>query len=264
METGGYRLKGISSEKDIDKPVVSIITVVYNSEHLIEKTIQSIQQQTYSNIEYVIIDGGSTDGTLEILKKYNDTIAYWISEPDKGLYFAMNKGLEAASGVYVWFINSGDQVYSKTTLENMLSISDNQDVIYGNAMIIDEHYQEIGLRRLGPPEVLTKKSMQQGMVVCHQAILAKRSLVPLYKTHYTLAADFDWVTSILSKTNSVFNTHQILCKYMDNGFSKNNIVKALKERFGIMVWNFGLFQTMLNHIYISFKFLRFLILHRRF
>lgn len=264
MERGGYSLQNISNRKDVNKPVVSIITVVYNSEQLIEKTIQSVISQSYPNIEYIIIDGGSKDQTVPIIKKFDPLISYWESEPDKGLYFAMNKGIEAATGDYVWFINSGDQIYREDTLEKIISASNREDVLYGTAMIIDESSNEIGLRRLAPPEHLTKKSMQLGMIVCHQAVIVRRKLAPLYETKYKLAADYNWVVSILSKTNSVFNTHEILCQYMDNGFSKNNIRKALKERFGIMVRNFGFPTTMFNHIIISIKFFRFLTLHRRF
>ncbi len=264
METGGYRQQNINSRKDPNKPVVSIITVVYNSEALLEKTILSLSHQSYTNIEFIIIDGGSKDRTLEIIKSHNQSIAYWISEPDKGLYFAMNKGIEAATGDYIWFINSGDEIYQPLTLETIIASSNNEDVLYGNAMIIDEDSHEIGLRRLRPPLQLNKKSMQMGMIVCHQAIIVKRPLAPLYETKYKLAADYNWVVSILSKTTSVFNTHEILCKYMDNGFSKNNITKAIKERFGIMVRNFGFLTTIFNHIVISIKFFRFLFLNRRF
>ena len=105
---GGKRFRRIR-EKLNGPPLVSIITVVYNGHRTLEETIQSVVNQNYPNIEYLIIDGGSTDGTMEILKKYDDTIDYWISEPDKGVYHAMNKGIEIAQGEWLYFLGSRRQ-----------------------------------------------------------------------------------------------------------------------------------------------------------
>src|SRR5688572_4810851 len=96
-------------------PLLSIITVVYNGEQLLEKTILSILNQTYTNIEYLIIDGRSKDRTVDIIKKYENKISYWVSEPDKGIYDAMNKGMNAAKGDYIWFINAGDVIHAQNT-----------------------------------------------------------------------------------------------------------------------------------------------------
>ena len=101
-------------------PKISVITVVYNSVSYIERTIQSVLSQTYPHIEYIIIDGGSGDGTTEIIKKYSGSLAYWVSEPDKGLYDAMNKGLAKATGEFVWFINSGDEISGSKTDSDMI------------------------------------------------------------------------------------------------------------------------------------------------
>ena len=112
---GGYRDKGVSSSGTPGMPVVSIITVVYNDAAGLKSTMESVQGQAYSNIEHIIIDGASTDGTLDLLKEEGGKAAYWKSEPDTGLYDAMNKGLKAAVGDYVWFINAGDLIHSKDT-----------------------------------------------------------------------------------------------------------------------------------------------------
>ena len=116
-----------------------------------------------------------------------------VSEPDSGLYDAMNKGLKLATGDYVWFLNAGDQVYASDTVENMVDgLRGMPDVIYGGTMIIDEQQHEIGDRRLKPPEKLSWKSFRQGMVVCHQSLIVRREIAPDYNLEYRLSADIDW------------------------------------------------------------------------
>src|SRR5690554_4553164 len=100
-------------------PKISIITVVFNGEKVLEKTMKSVFSQNYDNIEYVIIDGGSSDGTLKLIEKHKDRITYWSSEPDRGIYDAMNKGLKNSSGDYVWFLNAGDEIYAADTLHKV-------------------------------------------------------------------------------------------------------------------------------------------------
>lgn len=248
-------------------PLISIITVVYNSQQFLEGTIQSIAAQLSSNIEYIIIDGGSTDGTLDIIKKYPEVVTHWISEPDNGLYDAMNKGLKLAQGEYVWFINSGDKIYEDNTISLIESIAnqpERPDVIYGETLIIDNEGREIGMRRLSTPDVLTWKKLIDGMVVCHQAILVKRSIAPLYSTKFKISADYEWVLTSLRKSKTIENSHLILARYLDNGLSKNNVPRSLKERFVVMRRNFGLGKTLGNHFFIGFRFINYLIRNRRF
>ncbi|MGZ4157095.1 MAG: glycosyltransferase family 2 protein [Bacteroidia bacterium] len=187
-------------------PKISIITVVFNGKTLIERTIKSVLSQTYTNIEYIIIDGASSDGTLEIAEKYQHEIALILSGKDNGIYDAMNKGLKNATGDYVLFLNAGDELYSMDTLTKVFSMSADADVYYGNTAVVDSSGKELGDRRLTPPENLTWRSLKFGMCVSHQSFIAKRSLCDLYNLNYKISSDIDWVISILKKSSKIINT----------------------------------------------------------
>ncbi len=248
-----------------NRPLISFITVVFNSAQYLEATLLSIIDQTFREIEIIIIDGGSTDGTVDIIKKYETRLAYWISEPDKGLYDAMNKGLAKATGDYVCFINSGDQLYSNEIIEKAFgNLSTLPDIVYGETMIIDFQGNEIGLRRLKAPDKLTWKLFREGMLVCHQSVYVKKEIAPEYNLRYRIASDFDWVLKALRKAKSIHNTGLILSKFLDGGMNKRNIPRALIERFQIMVSNFGFFPTLFRHIVIGTRFFIYFIRHKRF
>ncbi len=264
-DQGGLRiLKNQFKQSQKGKALLSVITVVFNSEKLLEKTIQSVRNQTYDNIELVIIDGGSTDKTIEIIKRYDESIDYWISEPDKGLYDAMNKGISYAKGDYLWFLNSGDLIYSNNTVEEFFMNFSDADIYYGETMMVDAHGNNIGMRRLKTPADLNWKSLKRGMVICHQAIIVKREIAPSYDLSYKFSADFDWVLNTLKHSKNIVNTKQIVARYLQEGLSRKNIQSSLKERFRIMVRNYGLIPTILNHFVIAFKFFYFLLRNRRF
>jgi glycosyltransferase involved in cell wall biosynthesis len=221
--------------------------------------------QSYPNIEFIIIDGYSKDGTVEIIRKYENQLGFFLSEPDNGLYEAMNKGLAKATGNYVCFLNSGDTFYSNYTIEKVFAgISDFPDVIYGETMIVDNNGNEIGLRRLKSPENLTWKSFKKGMLVCHQSVYVKRAIAENYNLNYKLSADFDWVLKALKKAKTVHNTHQILTRFLDGGINKKNIRKGLLERFNIMANYYGLVPTVLKHIPIGIKFSWYYFRNKRF
>lgn len=248
-----------------NNPVLSIITVVYNGIATIDKTIQSVASQTYKNIEYIVVDGASKDGTQEVIKKYSHVVTNWISEPDKGLYDAMNKGLNMARGKYVCFLNSGDTFYEDKTLENIFSqFQELPDVIYGETMIVDAHGKEIGTRRLKAPEKLTWKSFQDGMLVCHQSIFVKRTLAEPYNLEYRIAADFEWVLKALKKAQTIHNSHLYIARFLDGGINKKNIRKGLAERFKIMIAFYGWVPVVLRHIIIGTKFFWYWFRNKRF
>jgi glycosyltransferase involved in cell wall biosynthesis len=257
---GGKRINRRSAANDLAPfPVISIITVVYNNKVFLEKTLKSVVAQIYPYIDYIIIDGSSTDGTLDLLKAYDDKIGYWLSEKDYGIYEAMNKGLKHAIGDYVWFINAGDQITDPDTVQSVIKNDPGIDVYYGDTMLIDENDNFLGMRRLRPPEKLTWKSFGMGMVVCHQALIIRRDLVGNYNLKYLIAADFDWVLNALRKSSEIVNTRAVLIKYLGDGFSRHHVPLSLKERFFIMLKNYGLFRTLLFHFLISFRLVSFFI-----
>ena len=233
-------------------PKFSIITVTYNAASVLEDTIQSVITQTYKNVEYIIVDGDSSDRTLEIANKYKEHIHCITSEPDKGLYDAMNKGIRMATGDYVCFLNAGDELHEDDTLQLMVhSITgrDLPDVIYGETAIVDEEGHFLRMRRLTAPEELNWKSFKNGMVVCHQAFFARRTIVPLYDLNYRFSADFDWCIKIMKKSTILHNTHLTLIDYLNEGVTTRNHKASLKERFRIMCKHYGYVSTIMNHLW---------------
>lgn len=237
-------------------PKFSIITVTYNAEKVLEDTIQSVIAQTYHQVEYILIDGASKDSTMAIIEKYRPHIHTVISEPDKGLYDAMNKGIAAATGDYLCFLNAGDCFHEDNTLQQMVhTITGNElpDVLYGETALVNADRHFLRMRRLATPEVLTWKSFRQGMLVCHQAFFAKRSLVESYHLKYRFSADFDWCIRVMKKARVLHNTHLILIDYLDEGMTTQNRKASLKERFRIMAKHYGLFSTVAHHAWFVIR-----------
>lgn len=234
---GGLRTEGYFKKSYENKPLISIITVVYNGEKYLEETIHSVFNQTYDNIEYIIIDGGSSDGTLDIIRKHEDVISYWVSEKDKGIYDAMNKGLQACSGEYVWFINAGDRIYETNIIENILHICCDADIFYGDNQLIDEHGEKVKVVR--SPSAVTWKSFLHGMIVSHQAIIIRKSLVSLYDLQYKYVSDQDWVINALKKAEKICNVHAPLSKYLLGGFSDQNFNGCWNDKFKIVQKHYG-------------------------
>lgn len=179
----------------MNKPKVSVVTVSYNAVSSIESTILSVINQTYSNIEYIIIDGGSRDGTVEIIKKYASRISYWISEPDKGIYDAMNKGIDKANGEWVNFMNAGDSFYEVSTIESFMDkVSLSADIAYGDTMIL---YSMGKVLEKAKPLNLIKERMVFG----HQATFVKAYLLKQFKfdTSYRSSGDYHFFYQMYMK-----------------------------------------------------------------
>lgn len=244
-------------------PKLSIITIVYNNVKDIERTMLSVLNQTYGNIEYIVIDGASTDGTLAIIKKYESRLAKLISEKDNGIYDAMNKGLALATGDYVLFMNSGDEIYDQSTVETVFATAPNADIYYGETEMYDENWQSLGRRRHQTPETFTWRSFKYGMSISHQAIYIKRSLTTTYDLSYKYSADIDWIIKIAKKASSIVNTHLYVAKYLVGGMSKKKHRESLKERFQIFSRYYGFVPNLINHVVIAFNLVFFYLRYRR-
>ena len=236
----------------------SIITVTYNASRWLEKTLLSVLSQTYPDIEYILVDGASTDGTTDIIRQYESGIASWTSEPDAGLYDAMNKGLRRATGDYVWFLNAGDTLYTADTVQQIAGRLKKKgtlpDVIYGETSLVDAEGKSLGPRRLRAPEKLNWKSFRMGMLVCHQSFIVRREIAPFYDTGYRLASDFDWCIRCLRKAEKVYNTRQVLSCFLEDGLSSVHRKEALKERYRIMCGYYGTPPTVLRHVWFAMRF----------
>lgn len=234
-------------------PSFSIITVVYNNEKLLPGTLGSVRRQTYPHIEYIIVDGGSKDGTVDIIRQaaINMSNLRWISEPDKGLYDAMNKGLRMATGDFVWFLNGGDHLHATDTVEKAAGqATEITDVLYGETLLVDDARRPAGtmseLSTRSLPAHLHWRHYLGGMRVVHQSFVARRSIAPFYMEN-NLCADYDWCIRILKKSRENGNTGTILTEYLMGGMSKQRHKQSLKDRFAVMREHFGLIPTVLAH-----------------
>ncbi|HIZ91804.1 MAG TPA: glycosyltransferase [Candidatus Bacteroides merdavium] len=239
-------------------PKFSVITVCYNAEATIEDTIQSVISQTYHHVEYIIVDGASKDRTMDIVNRYRERIAIVVSEPDRGLYDAMNKGIRLATGDYLCFLNAGDSFHEDDTLQQIVhSIHGTQlpDVLYGETALVDHAGHFLRMRRLSSPDVLTWKSFRMGMLVCHQAFFAKRELAIPYDLRYRFSADFDWCIKIMKKAKVLHNTHLTLIDYLAEGMTTRNHKASLKERFRIMTHHYGWVSTITFHLWFVLRLL---------
>lgn len=238
-------------------PKFSVITVAYNAEAVLEDTIQSVISQTYRHVEYIIVDGASKDKTLSITDRYKNHIAQVVSEPDKGLYDAMNKGIRLATGDYLCFLNAGDSFHEDDTLQQMvhtLTGSELPDVLYGETALVDKEGHFVRMRRLSAPETLTWKSFKQGMLVCHQAFFAKRALAEPYNLKYRFSADFDWCIRCMQMAKTITHTHEVLIDYLNEGVTTANRKASLRERYEIMCRYYGTLPTFLRHLWFAVRF----------
>ena len=239
-------------------PKFSIITVTYNAGAVLEDTIQSVITQTNRNVQYIIVDGGSKDHTLDIINRYREHIHTLVSEPDKGLYDAMNKGIRLATGDYLCFLNAGDELHEDDTLQLMVhSITGTElpDVLYGETAIVDEEGHFLRMRRLSAPENLNWKSFKDGMLVCHQAFFPRRELAEPYDLRYRFSADFDWCIRIMKKSHTLHNTHLTLIDYLNEGMTTRNHRASLHERFRIMCRHYGYLSTLARHAWFALRLL---------
>jgi glycosyltransferase involved in cell wall biosynthesis len=235
------------------KPVLSVITIVYNNARDIERTMLSVLNQTYTGIEYIVVDGASNDGTLEIIKRYETRITKLISEKDKGIYDAMNKGLALATGDYVIFMNSGDEFYANDTVAKVFATAPDADIYYGETEMVNNERESLGQRRHQAPDKFNWRSFKYGMSVSHQAMYIRRRLTEPYDPRYQLSADIDWIIRAAKKAKKIVKVEGYVAKYLVGGMSKARHKQSLLERFDIMKRHYGLIPTLLNHTVIAYN-----------
>lgn len=211
----------------MNKDKVSVVTVVYNGVSIIENTIKSVINQTYDNLEYIIIDGGSTDGTIDIIKKYDDKISLWITEPDKGIYDAMNKALNRLGGLWVNFMNAGDYFYSNTAVEDAFGIGTDYSeyaAVYGDA-----EYRLTNFSYIRPAYDCDRDHF---MPFSHQAAFVRADIAKKNKFNlkYRIAADTEFFLRLNREGYQLKHIDVTICSYdASEGFSMNNEVKHAKE-----------------------------------
>ncbi len=231
-------------------PLFSIITVTWNAAAVIAPTVESVRRQTSTDYEMLIIDGASTDDTLSIIREASVASLRVFSEPDKGLYDAMNKGIARARGRYLIFLNAGDAFADEAVLARLARLAaKNPGVIYGQTQLVDEARNVVGMRHLTAPKQLTAKSFLNGMVVCHQAFIARRDLVPQYDLQYRLSGDYDWCIKVLRKSSlNAYAGEAPIISYLADGMTTRHHRASLLERYRIMCRHYGTASATLRHI----------------
>ena len=256
--------QNIISKRKKSNPIISIVTVCLNSEKNLEETILSILNQTYKKIEYIIIDGGSTDNTLNIIKKYENKIDYWISKKDEGIYNAMNKGISVTNGKILHFLNAGDCFYNDKILEltsKEFIKNKNIGILYG---LTECFSNDIGIKYIAGGEI-DKERLWKGMPICHQSMFFNRSLFKIigkYDQSFKAMADYEFLLRFINSYNShrlkAFFVNVPLSKYSLYGLSSKDYIPSLKEIKIISkkYYNFNLIQK----IYFSLKKIKYYFL----
>lgn len=247
----------------------SIITCTYNASEFLQRTLDSVMSQTWGQIEHIIVDGASKDSTMAMAEAYRRRSAeeetehdiIIKSEPDRGLYDAMNKGLQLATGDYVVFLNAGDVLPTDETLENISNdVNERSDgrlpaVLYGDTNIVDNNGELLRPRRLVPPDDLSWRSFRHGMLVCHQAFYVRTDIAKAepYNLKYRFSADVDWCIRVMKRAEKeglpLLRLPEVVVNYLDGGMTNKNHRASLIERFNVMSHHYGLMSTILMHIW---------------
>jgi len=213
-------------------PKISVVTVSFNTHDIIEKTLQSVTAQDYKNLEYIVIDGGSTDHAQDIIEQYTDKIAYYVSEHDGGIYYGMNKGIDAATGQWLLFMNAGDifaDSHVVTDIADFINCHPEADVVYGNSMQVLEY----GTYVVKPKEAY----MNNRMSISHQATFVKLDLLKSHKfdTRYRYAADFEQLSHFyLSGYKFVYCDRLVATVEMTDGATYRHFIESANEMYDII------------------------------
>ena len=245
---GGLRTRGIYKHSSNIKPLISVITVVLNGEKYLEEAILSIIKQTYNNIEFIIIDGGSTDRSLDIIQKYENNIDLWISEKDSGLYNAMNKGIALSSGDFVGFVGSDDYLYLNT-LEKLAKAAQKETIDYtvGPVDIIRENGQPKE-KILVLPNFLMQNRFIFDMATHHLSFYVSRKIINKienFDENFNIRSDYDMTISVISKSKKKFNFTDSVGSFREGGVSGS--YSSYFENFSILrKHGISVFKSILN------------------
>ena len=233
------------------QPLFSIITITYNASSTLPATLKSVKEQTCKLYEYIVVDGKSSDNTVELAKNADIDNCKIVSERDRGLYDAMNKGLGMANGDYVIFLNAGDSFHSPETLEHFADAimeNDYPGIVYGQTDIVDSNRKRLRARHLTAPENLVLESFSNGMVVCHQAFVVLRKLTNDFKVKFKYSADYEWCIRCLQRSHRNCYIDEVVIDYLSEGVTTQHHFASLLERFSIMSHYYGFFPTLYQHI----------------
>ena len=250
---------------------ITYVTITYNAAAVLQPTLDSVLQQDYPHIVHLIIDGASTDDTLKLVDDYiarsnaaeNGHSVQVTSEPDKGIYDAMNKGLRSADGDYVCFLNAGDFLPSPDTAskiaQQVAAAGGLPAVLYGDTDIVDGEGRFLHHRRLAPPENLSWRSFKQGMLVCHQAFYARTdfAIATPYDMQYRYSADVDWCIRVMKAAEKenvpLLNLKMVVANYRQEGQTTLHHRESLLERYRVMEHHYGRLQTLLLHSWFAVR-----------
>ena len=225
---GGRRSRGQRISGTAEHPLISVVTVVHNRVSHIEKTILAVLEQTYQNIEYIVIDGGSTDGTVDVLRRYDDRIDYWASEPDAGIYDAMNKALDLVQDpeAYVLFANSDDRLYTPFALERLVAGGGGADLVYGRMLLTDGDAATIQGREVELRDLA-------GETLCHPATLTRRRVfdeVGKFDTSFRIAGDYDFLVRCFAHPVTTRYVPEIVSRMAMGGMNEELYMLSCRER----------------------------------
>jgi glycosyltransferase involved in cell wall biosynthesis len=244
----------------------TIATVTYNAAATLPATLRSVLEQTYHEVEFLLIDGASSDDTLRVFGEMEEALrrhcaggVRMLSERDGGLYDAMNKALRMATGDYLIFLNAGDRFHAPTTLHDAARLVSQQpkrpSILYGQTDIVDAQGAYLRPRHYEAPAALTARDFLRGMLVCHQAFWPATALCRevSYDLRYHYSADYDWCIRLLRQGGQTLYTGGTLIDYLDEGMTTRHRRASLRERFRIMHRHYGLCPTLFSHLRILFR-----------
>lgn len=236
-------------------PTFSIITVTWNAAKVISPTLKSVKAQSCTDYEYLVVDGASTDQTLQLVNEAGIAGTRIVSERDNGLYDAMNKAIRLAKGKYLIWMNAGDAFADADSLARLADAAkSNPGVIYGQTQVVNAERQVVGMRHLTAPAQLSADDFKHGMLVCHQAFVARRDIAPTYDLAYRFSADYDWCIRVLRQSDhNAYVGEKPIVSFLTDGLTNKHHKASLKERYHIMCRYYGTCATTLRHIGFAFR-----------